>query len=193
MTVKILAFAGSTRKESLNKKLVRVAAEGARAAGAEVTVIDLHDYPMPLFDGDLEVASGMPEKARALKKLLRESDGLLISSPEYNSGYSAVLKNTLDWISRQSEPGEKSLAAFAGKYAALMAASPGALGGLRGLYQLRELLQNMSVTVMPRMQSVPQAQAAFDEQGGMKEENMAKAIAALGADLVKTLERIKAA
>lgn len=193
MSVKILAFAGSTRKESLNKKLVHVAAEGARAAGAEVTVVDLHDYPMPLFDGDLEVASGMPEKALALKKMLREHDGLLIASPEYNSGYSAVLKNTIDWLSRQSEPGEKALSAFAGKYAALMSASPGALGGLRGLYQLRELMQNISVTVMPRMQSVPQAQAAFDEQGRMREENMAKSVAALGADLFKTLEKIKAA
>lgn len=193
MSVKILAFAGSTRKESLNKKLVHVAAEGARAAGAEVTVVDLHDYPMPLFDGDLEVASGMPEKALALKKMLREHDGLLIASPEYNSGYSAVLKNTIDWLSRQSEPGEKALSAFAGKYAALMSASPGALGGLRGLYQLRELMQNISVTVMPCMQSVPQAQAAFDEQGRMREENMAKSVAALGADLFKTLEKIKAA
>lgn len=191
--IKILAFAGSTRKESLNKKLVKVAAAGAESAGAAVTVVDLRDYPMPLFDGDLEAAQGMPEKAKELKKLLQEHDGILISSPEYNSGYSAVLKNTIDWLSRQSEQGEKPLSAFSGKYAALMAASPGALGGLRGLFQLRELLQNIQVTVMPRMQSVGQAQAAFDDDGKMKEENMAKSVAGLGRELVQLLEKLHAA
>ena len=190
--VKILAFAGATREQSLNKKLIRIAAKGAAEAGAEVTLIDLRDYPMPLYDGDLEAASGLPPKALELKKLFLSHDGLLISSPEYNSGYSAVLKNAIDWVSRQSEPAEKSFAAFTGKYAALMSASPGALGGLRGLYQLRELLQNITVTVLPRMQSLPQAQAAFDDAGALKDEKMAKSVTGLGADLVATLQKIRA-
>src|SRR5688500_15705787 len=116
---KILAFAGSTRVESYNKKLVRIAIEGARAAGAEVTHIDLRDLPLPVFDEDLESSSGLPENARKLKELFLNHQGLLISAPEYNSSITGVLKNTLDWVSRPAS-GEASLAAFAGKVAALM-------------------------------------------------------------------------
>ena len=97
---RILAFAGSLRAESFNKKLARVAAEALRKAGGEVTLIDLRDYPLPLYDGDLEAASGLPENGRKLKSLFLEHQGLLISSPEYNSSIPAVLKNTIDWVSR---------------------------------------------------------------------------------------------
>src|SRR5438876_12428516 len=120
---RILAFAGSTRGESFNKKLVRIAAEGARSAGGDVTLIDLRDYPLPLFDGDLEAADGLPEKARELKRLFLNHDGLLISEPEYNSSITAVLKNTIDWVSRPV-PNEPPLAGFTGKVAVLMSASP---------------------------------------------------------------------
>ena len=174
--IKILAFAGSTREQSLNKKLIRIAARGAAEAGAEVTLIDLRDYPMPLYDGDYEDASGLPPKALELKKLFLSHDGLLISAPEYNSGYSAVLKNAIDWVSRPSEEGEKAFAAFGGKYAALMSASPGGLGGIRCLYQLREMLQNITITVMPRMQALPQAHNAFDDAGALKDEKMEKSV-----------------
>src|ERR1700722_14157917 len=108
---RILAFAGSTRKDSYNKRLVRIAAQGAEAAGAKVTIIDLADFPMPLYDGDLEQSAGQPEHGVRLKKLLTESDGLLLASPEYNSSYSAVLKNSIDWVSR-SVQGEPPLLAF---------------------------------------------------------------------------------
>lgn len=189
--VKILAFAGSTRKDSFNKKLVRAAAKAAEEAGAEVTVIDLKDFPMPLYDGDEEDASGLPPKALELKKLMRESDGFLIASPEYNSGYSAVLKNSIDWVSRKSEEGEASLSAYTGKVAVIMSASPGALGGLRGLYQLRELLQNVNVNVLPQMHALGQAPAAFDDKGQLKDEKAAKTVANLGATLAKTLQKLK--
>jgi NAD(P)H-dependent FMN reductase len=190
--IKILAFAGATRKGSLNKKLAKLAAKGAEAAGADVTVIDLRDFQMPLYDGDLESAEGLPEKAREFKKLLVDSDGILIASPEYNSGYSAVLKNAIDWASRTSAEGEPSLLAFTGKYAALLSASPGALGGIRGLYQLRELLQNINVTVMPKMQAIPKAHEAFDEQGALKDEKLSKSVHNIGAELVATLQKIYA-
>src|ERR1700690_2177036 len=113
-TPKILAFAGSTRKESFNKKLVKVAADAARAAGAEVTYLDLKDIPMPLYDGDLETEQGLPENAKKFKAMLLAHDGLLISAPEYNSSISGVLKNAIDWASRPA-PGEAPLACFAGK------------------------------------------------------------------------------
>ena len=140
--VKILAFAGSTRKESFNKKLVRIAALGATEAGAEISIVDLRDFPLPLFDEDLEAAEGQPENAKKFKKLMIEHDGFLLSSPEYNSSISGVLKNTIDWVSRPVE-GEPSLIAFSGKVVSLMSASPGALGGLRGLVHIRSILGSL--------------------------------------------------
>ena len=130
---KILAFAGSARKESFNKKLVNIAAIGARNDGADVTVVDLADYSMPIFNQDMENTDGMPEKASEFKKLLIEHDGFLIASPEYNSAFSALLKNTIDWASRKETEDEIPLEAYKGKVAVIMAASPGGLGGLRGL------------------------------------------------------------
>ena len=155
-TPKILAFAGSTRKESFNKKLIKIAAEAARAAGAEVTLIDLKDFSMPLYDGDLEAEQGIPENGKKLKALMMAHDGFLISAPEYNSSISGVLKNTIDWASRPA-PGETPLVCFAGKVVALMSASPGALGGLRGLVTVRSLLSNIRVIVLPDPSSCPQS------------------------------------
>jgi len=134
---KLLFFAGSARKDSLNKKLAALAGELASEKGADVTIIDLKDFPMPLYDGDLEEEEGLPENAKRLKKLFIEQDGFFIASPEYNSSFSSLLKNTLDWISRPHEENEASLSAYRGKVAALGAVSPGALGGLRGLVPLR--------------------------------------------------------
>ena len=126
MTARILAFAGSLRRESFNKKLVPIAAKGARDAGAEVTLIGLEDFPLPLFDQDLEARQGMPENGMKLKQLFIDHDGLLIASPEYNSSITAVLKNAIDWVSRPA-PGEPSLVAFRSKVATLMSASPAPL------------------------------------------------------------------
>ena len=187
--VNILAFAGSTRKDSFNKKLVKIAAQGAKEAGAEVTVIDLRDFPMPLYDGDLEAVEGLPENALKLKALMRQQQGFLIASPEYNSGYSAVLKNSIDWVSRVSEQGERPLVAFAGKTASIMSASPGALGGLRGLYQLRELLMNINVTVLPTMRAIGGAMKEFDEHGNLVNTELEKAIKKLGVQTVRATSR----
>lgn len=191
MTIKILAFAGSTRTDSLNKKLAKIAAEMAKNAGAEITVIDLRDYPLPLYDGDVE-AQGFPENALKLKKLFLEHQGLLISSPEYNSSFSAVLKNTIDWVSRPHGD-EGMLACFAGKNAALMAVSPGALGGLRGLVPLRMLLENIQVSVQPLQVAVSNGFNAFSDDGSkLIDAGQEKNIKALAETLVHTLNKLHA-
>ncbi len=188
-TPKILAFAGSTRTASYNKRLVSFAAEAARAAGAEVTLIDLRDYPLPLFDGDLEEQQGLPENAKKLKTIFREHDALLISSPEYNSSITAVLKNTIDWISRPETDDEPALVAYRGKTAALVSASPGGLGGLRGLVHVRAILGNLGVVVLPEQVAVSKAYEAFDEKGGLKDERTAKQVTQLAQGLVAFLKK----
>jgi chromate reductase, NAD(P)H dehydrogenase (quinone) len=191
-TPKILAFAGSTRTESFNKKIVKIAAQAARNADAEVTYIDLRDYPLPLFDEDLETASGLPENARKLKELMWENQGLLIASPEYNSSYSAVLKNTIDWISRPGKNDEQMLSCFAGKIAAIMSASPGSLGGLRGLANLRSLLNNISILVIPEQVTISHAFDAFNYDGSLKDSNKQIAVEQLGVKVASFLSKIHA-
>ena len=186
LSPKILAFAGSTRRESYNKKLVQIAAHGAKEAGAEVTIVDLKDYPLPLFDEDLEAASGLPETALKLKKLFLDHHGLLISSPEYNSSLTAVLKNTLDWVSRPA-PGESSLAAFHGKVASIISASPGALGGLRGFVHLRAILGNIGVIVLPEQVAVPKAYEAFAGDGSLKDAKQQASVQNVGKKLAETI------
>jgi len=189
-TVKILAFAGSTRKESFNKKLARIAADAARAAGAEVTFLDLRDLPMPLYDGDLEAEQGIPENAKKFKSLLLAHDGLLISAPEYNSSISGVLKNAIDWASRPL-PGEAPLACLTGKVSSLMSASPGALGGLRGLVIVRSLLSNLGIIVLPNQVAVPKAHEAFGPDGKLKDPKQQSSIEALGRELAGVLVKLK--
>lgn len=189
ITPKVLAFAGSTRTDSYNKKLVKIAAAGARAAGAEVTVIDLRDFPMPLYDGDLEAKDGIPPAAQQFKKLLLSHQGLLIASPEYNSAISGVLKNAIDWASRQG-PGETPLACFDKKIAALMSASPGALGGLRGLASVRLILGNIRVIVLPQQVAVGKANEAFNTDGSLNDKKVQSSIEKLGADVVEMVSKL---
>jgi chromate reductase, NAD(P)H dehydrogenase (quinone) len=190
-TPRILAFAGSARQDSYNKQLVRVAAAAAERAGASVTVLDLRDFPLPLFDEDLERDSGPPENAKRLKQLFLEHDGLLIASPEYNSSLSPLLKNTLDWVSRPVT-GEPRLAAYVGKVASLMSASPGALGGLRGLVHVRSILSSIGVTVLPDQVAVGQAFQAFAEDGSLKETAQQAQVEALGTQLATVIAKLKA-
>ncbi|ADI38617.1 NADPH-dependent FMN reductase [Waddlia chondrophila 2032/99] len=185
---KIIAMAGSMRAGSWNKKLVRIAAAGARKAGAEVTILDLSDYRLPLYDGDLEEAEGVPDKAKALKKLFAEHDGFLFSSPEYNSSISGTFKNMIDWISRP-EKGEPSLVAFKGKSAALMSASIGALGGLRGLVHVRAILGNIGVLVLPDQVAISSSQEAFNEDGQLKDPKKLEQTLGLGRQLTELLKK----
>jgi NAD(P)H-dependent FMN reductase len=189
MTPKILAFAGSTRTQSWNKKLVRTAADAVRAAGAEVTLLDLRDVAMPLYDGDLEAASGLPNGARTLKGLMIAHHGFLIAAPEYNSSIPAVLKNAIDWVSRP-QPNEPSAVAFRGKVAALLSASPGNLGGIRGLYTVRQVLNNLGVLVLPTQFGLPRANEAFAEDGSLKDPAQQKTVTGLAKELVTTVGKL---
>jgi chromate reductase, NAD(P)H dehydrogenase (quinone) len=191
MSARILIFAGSARAGSLNKKLARVAAAAVRAAGAEATLIDLADYPMPLYDGDLEAREGVPASARKLKDLFIAHQGLLIVSPENNASVSALLKNTLDWISRQ-DGSESGLVPYQGKVAALAGASPGALGGLRGLTHLRAILQTLNVLVLPEQVALGRAHEAFNEDGSLKDAKQQAALAALAKKLTDVCARLAA-
>lgn len=190
---KILAFAGSTRNGSYNKLIVETAAQGARDAGAEVTVIDLADYAMPIFNQDEESEFGMPERAKAFKKLMVESDGFLIASPEYNSSYPALLKNAIDWASRKSgDQEEPPRAAFNGKVASIMATSSGAMGGMRVLVVLRMLLENLGVMVHPNQKAVPFINKKVDEEGVLVDQATIDQLHALGAQTAKLAAQVKA-
>lgn len=160
----VLAFAGSTREDSVNKKLVVEAASLARQMNANVTVIDLKDYPIPFYDGDLEAKEGMPANAKLLRQLMINSDVVFIASPEYNGSLTAVLKNAIDWASR-SETGGSSREAFKDRKFVIMSASPGASGGGRGLVHLKTILENIGGIVNPQQVTIPDAYNAFDQQG----------------------------
>ncbi|WP_039358200.1 NADPH-dependent FMN reductase [Candidatus Protochlamydia amoebophila] len=190
---KILAFAGSLRKDSYNKKLVKNAMKGAEQAGAKVTYIDLNDYPLPIYDGDIEANEGLPENALKLKKLLWEHDGFIIASPEYNSSISGVLKNMIDWTTRQATPEEVYLSCFIDKVALIISASPGNLGGLRGLVHLRSILENIQTWVMPSQKAISDAANAFDEQGNLKKEQDRKATEELAKQLVEKTKKLQLA
>ncbi len=167
MSTKILCFAGSLRKDSFNKKLCHAAAQKAASLGASITEIDLADYPLPIYDGDLEKASGMPENARKLKAMFAEHQGFIIASPEYNAGITAVLKNTLDWLSRPDDSEHKP---FQDKWVALLAASPGALGGIRALPNVRFILEGLGCIVIPDQLALNKAHEAFDASGELVSE-----------------------
>ncbi len=160
MPIKLLAFAGSLRRESFNRQALNYAVAGARDVGAEVNLIELGDYPLPLFDQDLESANGIPDNAVTLKQHFIEHAGLLLACPEYNSSITPLLKNTLDWVSRPWR-GQAGSAPYRNKVAALVSASSSNLGGLRGLRHVREILTTLGVLVIPRQQAVSNADRVF--------------------------------
>jgi chromate reductase, NAD(P)H dehydrogenase (quinone) len=189
MTTKILAFTGSARKDSFNKKLVKVAIVGAQAAGAEVTYLDFRDLPLPLFDEDLETAEGIPDNVLKLKAMMKAHQGFLIACPEYNSSITLLLKNAIDWASRPATD-ESPLACFTGKVALLMSASPGGLGGLRGMVHVRSILGNIGVLVLPDQKAIGNAPQAFDENGNLKDKSQQEAIEQLGNKLVTVTAKL---
>jgi len=189
MKPKILAFAGSLREHSYSKRIVKTAARGAEEAGAEVTYIDLRDYPMPIYNADDHEKNGFDANALKLQKLLHEHDGLLIASPEYNASLSAALKNTIDWTSRKSDE-FKLGEVFKGKVGTIMTESPGAFGGLRCLGHLRDVLTILLVNVLPLEIAVGKVHEMFDGEGvEMTNEKMKGILEDLGASLVDMLRK----
>jgi NAD(P)H-dependent FMN reductase len=177
MAPKILVFAGSIRTGSFNARLAALAAKELALAGADVTRISLEDYPLPLYDGDLEVASGVPANARNLKSMMAVHQGVFIASPEYNASIAPLLKNTIDWISRVYERGEPPLAVFKNRAFALGGASDSAYGALRSLMALRQVLElGCGALVIPEQVTVFRASEAFDEMDNLKDERAAGAL-----------------
>ncbi len=183
-TPKLIVFAGSARKDSFNKQLATAAARMARDAGAEVTELDLADYPLPIMDEDVEAVSGLPDNALRLKDLFRAHDGFLVCCPEYNSSITPLLKNTIDWLSRPRE-GEPMLACFRGKVAGTLAAAPGPLGGLRGLVHVRAILGNIGVFVVPAQHALGNASQAFASDGTLADTKQADRVRAVVAETIR--------
>jgi NAD(P)H-dependent FMN reductase len=168
MPAKILAFSGSSRAGSLNKKLLALAVSEARKLGAAVTEIDLRDFNLPIYDGDLE-EKGWPEGMPRLRELFRQHNALLISTPEYNGGVAPLTKNAIDWVSRPYN-GEPTCAVLAGKVAAILSASQGPVGGARQQAQFRVSCQVMRVILIPETVQVPAAHKAFNEDGTLADK-----------------------
>ncbi len=187
---RILAFAGSTRDASLNKKLSRVAAEHAKAAGARVSWIDLRDYPMPLYDGDLEAKEGVPPNGLKLKELFKANDALFLSCPEYNGSTPAVLKNAIDWVSRPA-PGEKPLECFEGKVAGLVSASPGQFGAARSLVAMQGLLLKLNMTLIGETLALGKAHEAFEDDGRLKDPKVDAIVKNIASRLVEVAGKMR--
>lgn len=174
MTAKILVFAGSVRNGSFNGQLAQAARKQLAEYGAEVTFISLTDYALPIFDEDLKNEEGLPEAALKLARLFQAHDGAFIACPEYNSSITPILKNVLDWVSVAKTDGKVPLKPYAGLVVALGSASPGMLGGVRGLYHVRSVLMNVGTQVITEQCSVPGAKQAFGEDGMPREEQLQK-------------------
>lgn len=190
VSTRILALSGSSRRDSLNQKLLDIAAHGARDAGATVTSIRLADYPLPLYDGDLEADHGLPTEAGRLQLEFGRHDAFLIATPEYNGGYTAALKNALDWVSRPQPDGTSGVALFSGKVVAMVSASPGQLGGLRSQTGLRSVLDKLGLLVIPESFALGLAHQAFDGEGRLKDKNAEKAVTQVGVALGRTAGRL---
>lgn len=183
---RILAFSGSARRDSLNRKFLAIAVDATRDAGGEVTLIDLNDFVLPLYHGDLEDAEGLPLNAAKLIATIGQHDGLLIASPEYNSMITPLLKNTIDWCTRGDDN------PFIGKVAAVLSASPGVLGGVRSLQLAQQLLLKLGCHIVPLQTFLPQADKAFDSNGQLLEARSLKQVRTLAASLVDITRRMNA-
>jgi chromate reductase, NAD(P)H dehydrogenase (quinone) len=189
MQSKILAFCGSSRHDSINQKLLNYAVSSAFDAGARVTQVRLLDFALPIYDGDLEADHGVPEGAQKLNELIASHQGLLIATPEHNGGYTALLKNAIDWASRSSgsAPG---LGALAGKVAALLSASPSHLGGIRSQLALIFVLNKLSVHVIPESFALSVTNQTFDEHGRIRDVHVKEIVRNVAVALVRMTEKV---
>jgi len=188
---KLLILPGSARRASFNRKLAGIAVAEATAAGADVDLVDPADFRLPLFDQELEEAEGLPAAAQALKAKFLAADAILFVSPEYNSSITPLMKNVIDWVSRTESDDEPALAAYKGKVAGLLSASPGGFGGMRGLVHLRSILGNIGVTVVPKQFCLAGASSKFDEAGKLKDPADLKGVQAVVAQTLEIAGKLK--
>lgn len=189
MSPKLLAIAGSTREGSLNRSILELAIEGARSTGATVTVIELKDYPLPIYSAEEEQKNGLPPQAVALQKHFADAHGLLLACPEYNGFFPALVKNTFDWISRPRPDGSGGTAVLQGRVAGVMSASPGALGGIRSLPMVRLQLENLGMMVVARQVGVGSAHTIIRE-GKVTDEKTATLLRLIGADVATVCAKL---
>lgn len=189
MAARLLVIPGSTRTDAFSKKLARAAGALATKNGIEATVVDLRDHAMPLYDGDLETASGLPEAAVRLREIVKQHAAVLFVTPEYNASLPAVLKNTIDWLSRPygKEPG---VSVWKGKVAGLLSSSPGALGGMRALVHLRQVLMNLGLLVVTEQFALGNAASAFAPDGGLVDAKSQSAVLAIAQRVVHVASRL---
>lgn len=183
---RLLFFAGSSREKSFNKKLAHLGWQIAEANGIDATFVDLKDFEMPLYNGDIEAKSGPPENAHKLKAVMQQHSGIFIACPEYNASFSPLLKNTIDWVSRVRDGDETPLEVFRTRVFALGSASPGGMGGLRGLAQFRIVLENgLNALTLPDQFAVPRAMDAFEDNGHLKNKDQQETFKAIVQKLAR--------
>ena len=188
--LKILVIPGSLRTGSINAKLAAAAAHELALAGAEVTRISLGDFPLPIYDGDLQSKSGVPKNAINLKRMMSAHHGVLIVTPEYNSSVPALVKNTIDWVTRVQDAHETRGQVFRERAFAIAAASEGRLGGTRSLAALRLILSACHATVIPNQLALSFASQAYDDMDRLKHPADVEALAALVRQLVEVSQRM---
>ena len=188
--LKILVIPGSLRSGSLNAKLAAVAAHALAQQGADVSRVSLADYPLPIYDGDLQAKSGVPKHAVNLKRMMAAHHGVLIVTPEYNSSVPALLKNAIDWVSRVQDVHETRGQVFRDRVFAIASASGGRLGGARALAALRLILSACHATVIPNQLALPFAEDAYDEMDRLKNAADADALKALARQLIDVSQRM---
>jgi chromate reductase, NAD(P)H dehydrogenase (quinone) len=188
--LKILVIPGSLRTGSLNAKLAATIAHELVVAGVEVTRISLADFPLPIYDGDLQAKSGVPKNAVNLKRMMGTHHGVLIVTPEYNSSVPALVKNTIDWISRVHDPQETRGQVFRGRAFAIAAASGGRLGGARALAALRLILTACHAPVVPNQLSLAFAEQAYDDKDRLKHASDIEALNAMVRQLIEFSQRM---
>ncbi len=195
MSIRILGIAGSTRPESLNRRLLHVALRGADSAGstgAQIDDLDLRDLDIPLYDSEIEKSEGMPDGVRRLREALKASHGVIIASPEYNGSLTAVLKNAIDWTTRPDpqSPDDPPLAAWRGKASGIISTSPGGLGGIRGLVHLRAVLSHMGMHVVPQQAAIPSGHDAFHKNGSILDKQQHAQVESVGQAVAELAARL---
>ena len=186
---KVLAFAGSTRKESVNKRLARIALRAAKKAGAETTFVDLQDFNIPLYCDDLVAKQGIPEGVLEFKQLLNSHNGFFIASPEYNGSLTGVLKNAIDWATIKAD-GEERMSCWNGKIAGLVSASPGGLGGIRGLHHLRTILAGIGTFVLPNHLAVSNSPGNLQNEKQITDDKLQVQLESLTHEMVRVIRAL---